>query len=33
MNKLIGIRACLFDAYGTVFDFATAAARCHIAPP
>lgn len=28
MNKLIGIRACVFDAYGTVFDFATAAARC-----
>ncbi len=28
MNKLTGIRACVFDAYGTVFDFATAAARC-----
>lgn len=28
MNKLSGIRACVFDAYGTVFDFATAAARC-----
>jgi 2-haloacid dehalogenase len=28
MNKLVGIRACVFDAYGTVFDFATAAARC-----
>lgn len=23
-----GIRACVFDAYGTVFDFASAAARC-----
>ncbi|WP_291869820.1 hypothetical protein [Bradyrhizobium sp.] len=28
MNKLVSIRACVFDAYGTVFDFATAAARC-----
>lgn len=28
MTKLVGIRACVFDAYGTVFDFATAAARC-----
>ncbi|QWG16194.1 haloacid dehalogenase type II [Bradyrhizobium sediminis] len=28
MNKLTGIRACVFDAYGTVFDFATAASRC-----
>jgi 2-haloacid dehalogenase len=28
MNELVGIRACVFDAYGTVFDFATAAARC-----
>ncbi len=26
--SLTGIRACVFDAYGTVFDFATAAARC-----
>jgi 2-haloacid dehalogenase len=25
---LSGIRACLFDAYGTVFDFASAAAGC-----
>ncbi len=25
---LTGIRACVFDAYGTIFDFATAAARC-----
>src|SRR5215467_3285749 len=23
-----GIRACVFDAYGTIFDFASAAARC-----
>ena len=28
MNKFVGIRACVFDAYGTVFDFASAAARC-----
>ncbi|HVC52554.1 MAG TPA: haloacid dehalogenase type II [Stellaceae bacterium] len=26
--SLSGIRACLFDAYGTVFDFASAAAGC-----
>jgi 2-haloacid dehalogenase len=25
---LPGIRACVFDAYGTIFDFASAAARC-----
>lgn len=25
---LKGIRACVFDAYGTLFDFASAAARC-----
>ena len=25
---LEGIRACVFDAYGTLFDFASAAARC-----
>jgi 2-haloacid dehalogenase len=25
---LSGIRACVFDAYGTVFDFASAAASC-----
>jgi 2-haloalkanoic acid dehalogenase type II len=23
-----GVKACVFDAYGTVFDFASAAARC-----
>lgn len=28
MKQLTGIRACVFDAYGTVFDFASAAARC-----
>lgn len=28
MNDLIAVRACVFDAYGTIFDFATAAARC-----
>src|SRR6266699_1420046 len=26
--KLEGIRACVFDAYGTLFDYASAAARC-----
>jgi 2-haloacid dehalogenase len=28
MNELSGIRACVFDAYGTLFDFASAAASC-----
>ena len=28
MSGLAGIRACVFDAYGTVFDVASAAARC-----
>ena len=28
MSDLTGIRACLFDAYGTLFDFSSAAARC-----
>ncbi len=28
MDRLRGIRACVFDAYGTLFDFASAAARC-----
>ena len=28
MSKLTGVRVCIFDAYGTVFDFASAAARC-----
>ena len=27
-NHLHGIRACVFDAYGTLFDFASAAAAC-----
>src|SRR5216683_2655682 len=26
--RLGGIRACVFDAYGTLFDYASAAARC-----
>jgi 2-haloacid dehalogenase len=26
--RLEGIRACVFDAYGTLFDFASAASRC-----
>ena len=28
MTALSGVRACVFDAYGTLFDFASAAARC-----
>lgn len=28
MEPLPGIRACVFDAYGTLFDYASAAARC-----
>jgi 2-haloacid dehalogenase len=27
-KRLQGIRACVFDAYGTLFDFASAARRC-----
>ena len=27
-QALIGIKACVFDAYGTLFDFATAASKC-----
>jgi 2-haloacid dehalogenase len=27
-SPLAGIRACVFDAYGTLFDFASAAASC-----
>lgn len=27
-TKIEGVRACVFDAYGTLFDFASAAARC-----
>lgn len=28
MSALTGIRACVFDAYGTLFDFTSAAAHC-----
>jgi 2-haloacid dehalogenase len=28
MSSLTGIRACVFDAYGTIFDFASAVTRC-----
>ncbi len=31
-NRLAGVRACVFDAYGTLFDFASAAARCDDVP-
>lgn len=31
--SLAGIEVCVFDAYGTVFDFASAAARCTDLPP
>jgi 2-haloacid dehalogenase len=27
-RSLDGVRACVFDAYGTLFDYASAAARC-----
>ena len=27
-QPLIGIKACVFDAYGTLFDYGSAAARC-----
>jgi 2-haloacid dehalogenase len=27
-TRIEGIRACVFDAYGTLFDFGSAAARC-----
>ena len=27
-TALTGIRACVFDAYGTLFDYASAAAGC-----
>jgi len=32
MGSLIGVRACVFDAYGTLFDFASAAAACDSVP-
>jgi 2-haloacid dehalogenase len=31
-RALDGIQACVFDAYGTLFDFASAAARCPDVP-
>jgi 2-haloacid dehalogenase len=31
--RLEGVQACVFDAYGTLFDFASAAARCEEVPP
>ena len=31
-RSLEGVRACVFDAYGTLFDFASAAARCPDVP-
>jgi len=31
-RPLEGVRACVFDAYGTLFDFASAAARCPDVP-
>jgi 2-haloacid dehalogenase len=30
--SLTGIKACVFDAYGTLFDFASAASRCRDVP-
>lgn len=32
-GPLIGVKACLFDAYGTLFDFASAARNCRDVPP
>jgi 2-haloacid dehalogenase len=32
VKRLDGIKACVFDAYGTLFDFASAAARCEDVP-
>ena len=32
MSQISGIHACIFDAYGTIFDFASAAARCAVIP-
>ena len=31
-EPLIGVKACLFDAYGTLFDFASAARNCRDLP-
>ncbi len=32
VRRLEGVGACVFDAYGTLFDFASAAARCPDVP-
>ena len=32
MGSLVGVRACVFDAYGTIFDLASATARCRDIP-
>jgi 2-haloacid dehalogenase len=32
-NPLTGVKACVFDAYGTLFDFASAARACPDVPP
>jgi 2-haloacid dehalogenase len=32
-GPLAGVRACVFDAYGTLFDVSSAAAACHDALP
>jgi 2-haloacid dehalogenase len=32
-TPLIGVKACVFDAYGTLFDFASAARACPDVPP
>lgn len=33
VSDRLAVRACVFDAYGTLFDFASAAARCPDVPP
>src|SRR5208337_1929299 len=32
VTRLEGVSACVFDAYGTLFDFASATQRCEEAP-
>ncbi|OYV67259.1 MAG: haloacid dehalogenase, partial [Acidiphilium sp. 21-66-27] len=32
MSAIQGVRACVFDAYGTLFDFGSAVARCPDVP-
>jgi 2-haloacid dehalogenase len=32
-GPLSGVKACVFDAYGTLFDFASAARNCREVPP